>query len=257
MTVTIGDCELHHGDALALIPRLAPNSIDALICDPPYSSGGMVRGDRMVSTKTKYVLTGSSSHDTMEDFTGDNRDQRGYAYWCALWLGELRAALKPGAVVALFTDWRQLPTTTDVIQAAGYVWRGIVPWHKPSGRPVQGRFSNACEFVVWGTNGPRDLLAIDGSALPGFYQCNSPREREHITEKPLEVMRGLVQIVPPGGTVLDLFMGSGTTGAACIAEGRKFIGCELDDHYFGVAEKRLRAAWENRPRGGEQAGLFS
>ena len=77
--------------------------------------------------------------------------------------------------------------------------------------------------------------------MPGFITCNSPRgdDREHITEKPLELMRSLVRIAPPGGLVVDPFAGSGTTGAACLAEGRRFIGFEIDPVYVEIARRRI------------------
>lgn len=250
-----GTVTLYHGDALAVLRELPAASVDAVITDPPYSSGGMVRGDRVQDVHTKYVQSDSRSGNAMVEFSGDTRDSRGYGYWVALWLGECLRIVKPGGVAALFTDWRQLPTTSDAIQAGGFVWRGVVPWHKPSGRPVQGRWANSCEYVVWGTSGPRALLALDGAALPGFFQASSPREREHITQKPLDVMRSLVQIVPKGGTVLDPFAGSGTTGVAALLEGRRFIGVEMTDHYARVAADRLRAA-AMRPGASDQADIF-
>ena len=54
-------------------------------------------------------------------------------------------------------------------------------------------------------------------------------------------MGHLLRVVPPGGTVLDPFMGSGSTGVACRAMGRRFIGIEMDAHYFGVANERVAA----------------
>lgn len=243
---------LHRGDALAVLRDLPSGSVDAVITDPPYSSGGMVRGDRMASTKLKYVNTGSSSHD-LEDFTGDNRDQRAYAYWCALWIGECVRVAKQGAVLALFTDWRQLPATTDALQSGGAVWRGVVPWAKTTYRPQSGRFAAQCEYVVWGSAGG---MGTDYSlpSLPGFYTAASPREREHITQKPIDVMRSLVQIVPEGGTVLDPFMGSGTTGVAALLEGRNFIGVEMTEHYHEVAARRLaEAAGDYQPKGAQAA----
>ena len=150
---------------------------------------------------------------------------------------------------------RMRATTTDAIQAGGWVWRGVVPWHKPSGRPVQGRWANSCEYVVWGTNGPRDLLALDGKALPGFYQSSAPREREHITQKPVDVMRGLVKIAPEGGTILDPFMGSGTTGVAAMLEGRLFVGVEMVEHYAEVAKRRILTAAGERVALGDQDAL--
>ncbi len=227
--------------------------MDGIITDPPYSSGGMVRGDRMASTKTKYVETGSANL-RLDDFTGDNRDQRAYAYWSALWLEEARRVTRPGGPVILFTDWRQLPATSDALQAGGWVWRGIVPWVKPNPRPQLGRFTAQCEYALWGSNGP--MPAEDGAAcLPGFLHAAPPRERVHITQKPLEVMRNLVRIVPPGGLVCDPFMGSGTTGVAALAEGRRFVGMERSPAIYRTAVDRLETAAGTTTGHGEQAAL--
>lgn len=233
---------LHHGEALAFLASLPDASVDAVITDPPYSSGGMVRGDRTsTDTKSKYS-GGYGKQPEHADFSGDNRDQRGYGYWVALWLAECLRVTKPGGLCLLFTDWRQLPTTTDALQSGGWVWRGIVPWYKPVTRPMPGGFAGSCEYVVWGSSGPLERDYANGSYLPGFYQANSPREREHLTQKPLEVMRKLAQVAPKGGTVLDPFMGSGTTGVAAVLEGRRFIGSEMTEHYYEVARRRIQTA---------------
>lgn len=232
---------LYQGDALAVLRELPTASVDALVTDPPYSSGGMYRGDRMADTKTKYLTSGSGNIEKLAEFSGDTRDQRAYAYWCALWLGECLRVVRPGGVALLFTDWRQFPSTTDALQAGGFVWRGVVPWVKPTARPQAGRFTSQCEYVVWGSNGSMPVDYAD-TVFPGFYQGAPPREREHVTQKPLDVMRKLVRICPEGGVVLDLFMGSGTTGIAAVAEGRRFVGVELTPHYAEVAERRIRTA---------------
>lgn len=230
-----------------MLADLPDASVDAVVADPPYSSGGMVRSDRSAATGAKYNLRGA------EDFGGDNRDQRAYQYWSALWMAEAMRATKPGGIIMAFTDWRQLPATTDAVQAGGWVWRGVVPWFKPSARPQSGRFTGHCEYVVWGSHGviPQDWTA---PTLPGFYEANTSRDREHQTQKPLDVMRQLVKICPEGGTVLDPFMGSGTTGVAAIVEGRRFIGCEKVDHYAEIAERRIREArGEGMDRGDQRA----
>jgi site-specific DNA-methyltransferase (adenine-specific) len=229
---------LYGGDALAVLAELPDASVDAVITDPPYSSGGMVRSDRMAGTRAKYTSTGSSRQDLAE-FSGDNRDQRAYGYWCALWLAECLRATRPGGACVLFTDWRQLPATTDALQSGGWVWRGIVPWAKPDARPQKGRFSAACEYAVWGSNGP---MPPEGDCLPGWHVALAPRDREHAVQKPLQVMRELVRISPRGGRVLDPFMGAGTTGVATVLEGRDFIGAELTQHYRQVARERIEAA---------------
>lgn len=244
------------GDSLAVLAGLPDACIDAVICDPPYSSGGQFRGDRMQAAKTKYVQSGAEIGSAeCADFSGDNRDQRSFSYWCALWMSEARRACSPGAALIAFADWRQLPTTTDAIQLGGWIWRGIVPWTKPSSRPQAGRFNASCEYAVWGTNGPR---TPEGDCLPGFYEAMPPRDREHITQKPIDVMRSLCRICPVGGVVLDPFGGSGTTGVAALLEGRRAIICEIVPEHAAMARERMAATVRGVDyRQPAQGGLFS
>lgn len=239
---------LFHHEALSVLTTMDSASVDAVITDPPYSSGGQYRGDRVQPTAVKYRARG----DQLPDFGGDNRDQRSYGYWCTLWLTQCLRVAKPGAVLVMSTDWRQLPTVTDVVQAGGWVWRGVLAWAKPDPRPQKGRPRQACEFFVWGTNGPRE---IDGECLPGWWLVAAPRQRHHQTEKPLAIYRDLVRLAPPGGVVLDPFAGSGTTGVAALIEGRRFIGIEVGDELVDVAAGRLRKAGMRPGRLDEQATL--
>jgi site-specific DNA-methyltransferase (adenine-specific) len=73
---------------------------------------------------------------------------------------------------------------------------------------------------------------------------NGAARNHHPTVKPLSLMRYLVRLTktPTGGTVLDPFMGSGTTGMACVLEGRDFVGIELDESYCAIARRRIAAA---------------
>ncbi|MFK4108561.1 DNA-methyltransferase [Streptomyces sp. NPDC002176] len=150
------------------------------------------------------------------------------------------AGPRPGAATLAFTDWRQLPATSDALQAAGYTWRGVAVWHKPIARPQPGRLRQECEFIVWGSNGAM-VPGNDPVFLPGHSTGSQPRGRArlHITQKPEDVLRQLVRIIPEGGTVLDPFTGSGTTGAAALLEGRNFIGVEQSRTYASTSEARL------------------
>lgn len=240
--VTIGSATLFLGDCLEILPTLS--DVDGVVTDPPYSSGGAFRGDRAgQSTHDKYLQSDSSTRTKAAEFTGDNRDQRGFHFWSSVWSSAALRAAKPGGVAAFFTDWRQLPTTTDYLQAGGWVWRGIVPWVKPTARPMMGRYRPQCEYLVWGSAGPLPVERGVG-ALPGFFNGASPRgaDRVHVTQKPVDVMSEILAIVPAGGVVLDPFMGSGTTGVAAIASGRRFIGVEYSAEIFEVACGRIAEA---------------
>lgn len=228
---------IYHGDAFEVLHELS--GIDAVITDPPYSSGGAFRGDRTNGTVEKYVQSGQIAY--RPEFAGDNRDQRAYETWCSLWLTAAYRASNPGAVAAIFTDWRQLPTTTDALQAGGWVWRGIAVWDKTgAARPRLGAFTSQSEYVVWGTAGALDV-DCNPVALPGVFTQGVVRgdDKEHIAQKPQEVMRWICQYSRPGGTVLDPFMGSGTTLRAAMDLGRKAIGIEVDEKYYEIAAERL------------------
>ncbi|MCC4632262.1 DNA-methyltransferase [Xanthomonas dyei] len=229
--------QLLQGDALTILPTLEANSFDALITDPPYASGGLTAAARARPPSAKYCRDGGHA-----DFVGDERDQRSHLKWMHLWLSECARVLKDGAPVLLFTDWRQLPLTTDALQIAGFTWRGITVWDKTEGvRPQLGRFRNQAEYIVWGSKGnmPLDRRA---PVLPGVIRESVRKaDKHHLTGKPTELMRQLVRICESGGRVLDPFAGSGTTLVAAQLEGLEAVGIEMTDQYTAVTRERLTA----------------
>lgn len=228
------------GEAFAALRQLPDDTFDAVITDPPYSSGGQFRGDRAQTTRTKYV--GSDTKHDIQDFTGDNRDQRAFLAWCTLWLSEAHRILKPGRAIALFTDWRQLPTMSDALQAGGFVWRGMGVWKKTTGRPSPGIYNGLAEYIIWGTKGPTNLG--HEVYIPTVIEGGSPRgdDRVHQTQKPLGIMEKLATLAPPGGTIVDPFAGSGTTLVAARNTGRHALGIELSHHFANVCADRLKQA---------------
>ena len=102
---------IYHGDMFDVLPTLS--GIGAVITDPPYSSGGAFRGDRAMQTSVKYVNGDTAAY--RPEFAGDNRDQRSFLAWCALWMNASRNASIPSAVLCSFIDWRQLPVLTDAV----------------------------------------------------------------------------------------------------------------------------------------------
>lgn len=238
------NAHIHQGDALLVLPTLEAGSVDAVITDPPYNSGGRTAAERTnTSAVDKYVSGDATGARSLGDFPGDCRDQRSYTMWLSLVLAECLRVSVAGAPLLVFTDWRQLPATSDALQAAGWTWRGIVPWHKPISRPCKGGFRRSCEYVLWATNGPIDA-ARHPVYLDGWLTGSQPRgkDRLHITAKPVEVMRQLVRACAPDGTILDPFAGSGTTGLAALQEGRSFVGIEVTGNYSRVARERLAPA---------------
>lgn len=225
---------IYHADCFDVLPELS--GIGAVITDPPYSSGGQFRGDRARSTTEKYVQSGTMVY--RPEFAGDNRDQRSFLAWAALWMMRARASSVEGAPICCFTDWRQLPTVTDAVQAAGYTWRGVATWAKGYGRPNPSGFSNACEFIVHGSNGPSEERT---DYPPGYYETRALRdnEKDHIAQKPADVMRWVCRVAQPKSLIVDPFMGSGATLRAAKDLGHTAVGIEVDERYCEIAAERL------------------
>ncbi len=233
------------GDSLVVLRSLPEGIADAVITDPPYSSGGMVRSDRTnFTTDNKY--TNTEYQGVRPNFGGDNMDQRAWTSWGYEWLVEAKRVVRPSGYLAVFTDWRQLPCLTDVIQWAGWVWRGVLVWDKTEAAkgPHLGYFGYQCEFVAWATNGPclgKPSLAEGGEGrMPGcFRKAVSARDKHHQTGKPTDVMRWLVKCSPPAGLIVDPFAGSATTAVAAAHEGRRCLAIEREAAYVEIGRRRV------------------
>jgi site-specific DNA-methyltransferase (adenine-specific) len=104
-----------------------------------------------------------------------------------------------------------------------------------------GYFRHQCEYPVWGTKGT-STPAKHGGPWPGGYEFPvRPSDKFHITGKPTALMERLVDVAPPSGCVLDPFMGSATTGVACIRKGRRFVGIEVSPEFYAIAVKKPEA----------------
>lgn len=239
--------QLYQGDCLELMKDIPDGSVDMVLADPPYSSGGLFAGDRKASTRQKYTNSAYNGAARFQNFSGDNMDQRSFTEFMRMVLNKCRQKSKAESVCAVFVDWRNIAAMIDAVQCAGWVYRGIVVWDKGNCRPIPNRFRNDCEYIVWGTNGPRKTEYKKGVFIgPGCYHIKSVSTgtKTHQTEKPVELLEKLLAICPDSGTVCDPFMGSGSTGVACVNTGRNFIGMELDPGYFETATRRIQEAQE-------------
>ncbi len=199
--------QLYCGDCLEILPTLDAGSVDAVVTDPPY---GIDVTKMTLGNGQRRIYRGESSWD--KPLSRETLDQmRDIAPVCVLWGGNYYAD--------------QLP--------ASRCW---LVWDKGTGR---NSFAD-CE-LAW-TNLNRVVKKFSLSWV-GANAKDTP-ERLHPTQKPVSLMAWCMEQtrVPVGATILDPFMGSGTTGVACVQTGRNFIGIEIDPNYFEIAQKRIAEA---------------
>jgi DNA modification methylase len=107
-------------------------------------------------------------------------------------------------------------------------------WDKGAG--FKGRDFAECELAWCSFDANARIFQYDPLAR-GDY-----RDKEHPTQKPVSLMKWCFQWLPAGQTILDPFMGSGSTGVAAVQTGRRFIGVEIDPRFFDIACRRIEAA---------------
>jgi len=142
---------------------------------------------------------------------------------------------------------RRIARTVMLTPRTGQVWEypradWMLAWYRPGSvqRTPNGKFSHWEPILVYGEN----RMWCDARKFNANTQAPAV---DHPCPKPVELMLWLIDCgTEKDETVLDPFMGSGTTGVACIQTGRKFLGIEIEPKYFSIAEKRIRNAWENR-----------
>lgn len=218
----IGDCTLYLADCLDVLPTLG--KVDAVVTDPPYGIShpcnfeargrGNLAGKRMQGGKPVWVNPSSNNYP---DVHGDNS-----SFDPAPWLEVGSAHIFWGG--NYFAD--RLPPSG-----------GWLVWDKERPDTLD---QATCE-LAWTDciKGVRRLRYL----WNGMMRAGERGENYHPTQKAVAVMRWALEFKwVPRGTVLDPFMGSGTTGVACVQLGRKFVGIEIDPTYFDIACERISAA---------------
>ncbi|WP_290527729.1 site-specific DNA-methyltransferase [Akkermansia sp.] len=228
------------GDCLPFMKAMPDASFDAVITDPPYASGGLTTADRKASPVRKYI-----SRDRHPSFDSDTRDQRSHFMWSVMWMAEALRLTREGGWLMVCSDWRQLPTTSDALQVAGWTWRSIVVWDKTeAARPHQGMFRNQVEFVLVATRGSIGKEQDRPRVFPAgvFRHYLKPADKHHLTGKPVPLMAHLMTVLPAQSRILDPFAGSGSTLAAAQNLGHAATGIELSPEYYRIACNRLGLA---------------
>jgi len=218
----IGAATLYLGDSSQLVAAVGP--VNAVITDPPYefstSGGGRLRAAR----------------DNMERIAADKLD-KGFD------TGVLTAAVAAGAdSVVVFYHYDQVFSIAEWFAASPLNRHAGCFWRKLNPMPVANRFYQPEVEYYW--HGFRKPFGVNGYDLRQMKRVWEGKVGDtvygHPTEKPIELMRKIViNASNPDDVVLDPFMGTGTTAVAALSLGRKFVGIELDPHWFDAACDRI------------------
>lgn len=203
----IGDQTLYLGDCMEVMQGL--DKVDAVVTDPPYgiNMGGGFSGKGIAGNRRQYNRSdwdlSRPDSEVFEDILGASDTQ-------IIWGGNYFTDLLPVSGKWLFWDKCQtMPTYSD----------GELAWTTISGDAVKQFTYNGCGMLA------------------------KEKNRVHPTQKPVALMQWCLGFLPNAKTILDPFMGSGTTLVACVKEQRKGIGIELDPDYFDIACKRVEEAY--------------
>lgn len=141
-----------------------------------------------------------------------------------------------------FSDFRQIPLTSDALQLAGWRWDGMAVWDKINGRPKPNGIRQQTEYVLHGTKNIFNKPCSLSVYLPGVIRMSlvPQPDRLHLTQKPADLMQHFINVVQDGGLILDPFCGSGSTAVAALQSGRKIIVIESVTSIFNTALDRLK-----------------
>ncbi len=217
-----GAVQLWLGDCLDVMREMEAGSVDAVVTDPPY-------GIKYVKGKGGRGYPGRRGNPAkrnIEAIAGDDQP-----FDSSPWLSFPNVLLWGADHYA-----QRLPHGR------------FLAWDKLDGKTSWDSFSDV-EFAWHNKRGASRIIRY---VWKGMCQGNGEDKgtpRNHPTQKPVVVMRWSIQQagVPVGGLVLDPYMGSGTTGVACIRTGRRFLGIEIEEKYFNIARERIERELNRTP----------
>ena len=217
---------IHNTDFLT--NGIPSESVDLVVTDPPYKiiRGGSTtpKGGVFDRAQNTNVTSGKLFRNNEIEFSD--------------WIPEIYRVLKDGTHAYIMCNGRNLACLQTEAERAGFVFQNLLVWDK--GRLNPNRYyMMRCEFILMLRKGK--ARTINNPGMSNLFSVpNKFGKRLHPTEKPVGLMEIFIQNSSNAGdTVLDPFMGAGSTGVASVQLGRNFIGYEIDERYFDIARGRI------------------
>lgn len=234
MTIEIDN--IYNMDCLEGMKQIPDGSVDAIITDPPYEFKDTTGGGAFGTCRGKSASKkGRTYHAELTPISEGISDE---------YLEEMCRVCKIPNIY-LFCNKDQVPQFLNFGISRGLNF-DILTWHKPDPTPMCGnKYLSDTEYIIFLRGKGAHVYGSYATKKKWFLQNSNTEDKElwgHPTIKPLNIIQTLiVNSSQEGDTVLDPFMGSGTTAVACIKEKRHFIGFELNKEYYDKACQRIDA----------------
>ena len=216
--------QLYQGDCLEIMRDIPDNSIDMVLCDPPYG----------INFQSQYK---KSKKDWKPKILNDKKP-------FVEFIPMIKRTLKPDACTMIFTRWDVQQTFINALNDNGIRVKNVIIWDKVMHGmgDLKRTYASRYESILFSSE--------QYFRFPGKRPTDIIRERKvlparlfHPNEKPVSLLKILIeQCTMPRDTIFDPFMGSGSTGVAALNTCRDFIGIELDQKYFQIAKERIEEA---------------
>jgi site-specific DNA-methyltransferase (adenine-specific) len=223
--------KLYQGDCLELMKDLPDGSIDLVLTDPPY----------LINYKTNRRK--DKTHRFCKPIINDNNDQLIIDF-----IYESYRVLKDNTAFYCFCSPDTVEFFKYSIQQAGFKIKNIIVWVKNNwtAGDLKAQYGKQYELIIYANKGRREL---NGKRISDvwYFDRVAGKKQLHQNQKPLELIQQIIEkSSKENDLVLDPFMGSGSTGVACINTNRNFIGIEKDETYFKIAKKRIDEAEKSK-----------
>jgi DNA modification methylase len=233
--------DIHFEDCVAGLDRLDADAVDLVVTDPPYGVD-IDLSETLGATDTGHA--GSLAND-------------GYDEAVALWravVPKLSRVLAPDGHLYAFASWKTYDVFRDALADAGFEVLNCLVWLKstPNNQTAFGsggvRYGHQHEFIIYAAHDASDARPLDRTMADLLLHTHDPTDNEHPTQKPVGLLKTLIEQSSAGGdTVLDPFLGSGSTAVAAIQAGRDIVGFEVDaEEYQQIVERRIQQARRRR-----------
>lgn len=212
--------DLMKGDCLELMEKIPDGSVDMVLTDPPY--GICYQSHRRKSVYDR--ITNDDSVDFLPPL-----------------FGEMNRILKNNTAVYCFCSWHNVDVFKMEFEKV-FTIKNILIWAKSNhgSGDLLGSYAPRYEMILYGTKGRR---VLEGKRTDDIIYADKTQNRFHPTEKPVRLLERIIaKSSAKGDSVFDPFMGSGSTGVACVNTGRDFIGIEKEEKYYEIAQKRIMEA---------------